>query len=148
MQAGQKFVMTNSWVCADVMQKGQKFVITNCLEISSRRNFWSDQPRSQPPRHVERSEPEPTTRVKPTPRASPNENRTHTLNGCVSMSVSKSQMSLPRKPSSHAAAGELIDSGRRHHSQASQYPPKLPYFFFHFGSMRAPPRLAVLRPNS
>jgi hypothetical protein len=74
--------------------------------------FSADQPRCQPLRHVEQSEPEPAARVKPMPRASANENRTHTLNGCVSMSVSTSQMSLPRKPSSHAAAGELIDSGR------------------------------------
>lgn len=112
MRAGQEVRHDELLVCADVMQKGQKFVITNFLGISSRQNFWSDQPRCQPPRHVEQSEPEPATRVKPMPRASANENRTHTLNGCVSMSVSTSKMSLPRKPSSQAAAGELIDSGQ------------------------------------
>ena len=74
--------------------------------------FSANQPRCQPPRHAKQSEPEPAAQVKPVPRASANENRTHTLNGCVSMSVSTSQMSLPRKPSSQAVTGELIDSGR------------------------------------
>jgi hypothetical protein len=112
MRARQKVRHDELLVCSGVMQTGHEFVMTNFLGISSRRNFRPDQPRRQPSDRAKQSEPEPATQVKPVPRASANENRTHTLNGCVSMSVSTSQMSWPRKPSSHAAAGELIDSGR------------------------------------
>jgi hypothetical protein len=41
------------------------------------------------------------------------------------MRVSMSQMSLPRKPSSHAASSELIDSGRSTTHTQQKAPPAL-----------------------
>jgi hypothetical protein len=81
MRAGQKVRHDELLVCAGVMKTGQKFVMTNFLGISSRRNFRPDQLRREPSCRVKQSEPEPAAQVKPAPRASANENRTHTLNG-------------------------------------------------------------------